>query len=170
MALRRPELAPADLVAGPCGVGNVAMTVDAQELEGGVTDTHPARFPMADGSKTDAQEFGCVITAESRENPLITELPSLNQLDTRLFPETLAALSFKGFLYIMLPTGCTMRVALRDRGSETWSGSTARLLQPRRQQLLRQSLINRSPAYQSGHPAGDQHRCQDGQQQIAAVG
>lgn len=101
MALRRPELPSADLVTGPCGVRYVAMAIDTEQLEGGVAHTHPARFPVADSPKTDAQEFGCILPTQSGENSFLTKLPGVDQLDSGLFPKTPATLSSQGVLYIM---------------------------------------------------------------------
>lgn len=101
MPLRRPELAPADLVASPRGIGDVAMPIDAQQLESRIADTDPARFPMADCPEADAQEFRGILSAESGVDPLVTELHCLDQLDARLFPKMPAPLRFQGILYIM---------------------------------------------------------------------
>jgi hypothetical protein len=101
MPLRSPELAPADLVARPCRIGDIAMPIDTQELEGRIADTHPTRFPVAYGPEADAQEFRGILSAEAGVDTLITELHSLDQLDSRLFPKMPATLRFQGILYIM---------------------------------------------------------------------
>ena len=74
MPLRRDQAATDQTIAGPRGVDQIAMPVDAQELEGGVTRARTASLPMADGAKADAEEVRRVLAIEAGEDASIPEL------------------------------------------------------------------------------------------------
>jgi hypothetical protein len=94
--LRRDQLAPDDPVARPARIDQVAVPVDAQQLEGGIRHPVQSGFPLADGAQRHAEEVGDVITGHLDGT---TSLPELLTSDLEQARATAPAYPLGGFAH-----------------------------------------------------------------------
>ena len=72
------ETAATEAIASPRRIDEIAVAVDAKQLEGGEGGPGLARLPMPNGSHADAEQAGGLLTIKPREHPGITELLGRN--------------------------------------------------------------------------------------------